>query len=46
VVSVRKIQHGWGGMIVTMVIEDFATNVKGTGLNHDDCKWRDYSKIF
>jgi hypothetical protein len=33
-------------MIVTMVIEDFAVNVKGTGLNHDDYKWPDNSKIF
>ena len=45
-VSVRKIQHGWGGMIVTMAIGDSATNVKVTGLNHDDYKWRDDSKIF
>jgi len=33
-------------MIATMVIGDFATNVKGIGLNHDDIKWRDNSKIF
>jgi len=33
-------------MIATMALGDFATNVKGTGLNHDDCKWRDDSKIF
>jgi len=33
-------------MIATMAIEDFAANVKGTGLNHDDGKWRDYSKLF
>jgi hypothetical protein len=33
-------------MIDIMVIGDFAVNVKGTGQNHDDYKWRDYSKIF
>jgi hypothetical protein len=33
-------------MIAIMAIEDFAINVKGIGLNHDDCKWRDNSKIF
>jgi len=33
-------------MIVTMDTGDFALNVKGTGLNHDDYKWRDNSKIF
>jgi hypothetical protein len=33
-------------MIATMAIEDFAANVKGTGLNHDDSKRRDNSKLF
>jgi hypothetical protein len=29
-----------------MGIEDFVSNVKGTGLNHDEQKWRDNSRIF
>jgi hypothetical protein len=33
-------------MIATMAIEAFATSVKGTGLNHDDYKWREHSKKF
>jgi len=33
-------------MIATIAIEDFAANVRGTGLNHDDNKWRDNSKLF
>jgi hypothetical protein len=33
-------------MIDIMGIEDFALNVRGTGQNHDDCKWRDNSEIF
>jgi len=33
-------------MIAIMAIGDFAQNVRETGLNHDDCKWRDNSEIF
>jgi hypothetical protein len=33
-------------MIAIMVLEGFAANVKGIGLNHDDYKWRGNSKIF
>jgi len=33
-------------MIATMAIEDFASNVKEIGLNHDDFKWKDDSNIF
>jgi len=33
-------------MIATMALGDSAPCVKGTGLNHDDHKWRDYSKLF
>jgi hypothetical protein len=33
-------------MIATMDIGDFASCAKGTGLNHDDVKWRDNSKLF
>jgi hypothetical protein len=32
-------------MIATTVTGEFAVNVKGTGLNHDDYKWRENSKI-
>jgi len=46
VIFARTVQHGWCGMIATMAIGDSAPCVKGTGLNHDDHKWRDNSEIF
>jgi hypothetical protein len=46
VIAARKIQHGYCGMIAIMAIEELAPFVKGTGLSHDDHKWRNDSKIF
>jgi len=33
-------------MIAIMVTGEFAVNVKGTGLNHDDSKWGSNSEKF